>query len=118
QGHQRVDMPAVHWVSQPRHGNRHEKMLAERLDAYVVRLRELASRIRALGAKPIYVIEPEGAYRRAGGEIVGQADLLDVAGVDYNGVDIFIAMSLLSERTRRVCTELGIPFFDVGADVD
>jgi hypothetical protein len=116
-GHQHVALADIQWTATPLQQD-YDVLLKDELDGFAERLRLLTRRIRDFGASPIYVMEPEGAYRGHGAAVVGRADTIEVAGRQFNGVDLYRAMRLLSDTARSVAAQSGAPYFDVGEDVD
>jgi hypothetical protein len=82
------------------------------LDLYDQRLRELARRIRAFGAEPIYVTQHRPSYRIRDGRLLVRAG---TAGqVDLSEYETLMAVN---RRTMEVCRDVGAICVDLAAEL-
>ncbi|MBI3558133.1 MAG: SGNH/GDSL hydrolase family protein [Deltaproteobacteria bacterium] len=116
-GQQRIEFTSAKWTSIPLQQDL-PRLLHAATAEYAARLRVLAEKIRGFGAVPVYVVEPEGAFRGQGAKLVGLVDSIEVNGLRYNGMDLYQATRLMAEATRSVSKEVGAPFIDVAQDME
>lgn len=82
---------------------------ADELEAYRARLRELAWRIQAMGAVPVFVTQTANGYRLKNGRLFGR---------DVNGsvaVDPYHRLAAFNAATLGVCDDLRMACVDAGA---
>lgn len=84
-----------------------------RLNEYANRLRILADKTYALGAKPIFVSQPSRRYRITPNGIQGLDKVNVYDGHPYNGVDYYHMMKKLDNVTKSVAAEKGALFVDL-----
>ncbi len=117
-GHGRDDIAARTWTTEPLLRD-HAEVLRERLAGYRARLRVLAERARAHGARPIFVTQPRASYRvRRDGVVEGLARVSRVGGRGMNGVDMYHVMQLFGRATLDVCAEADGVCVDAANEVD
>lgn len=79
---------------------------------YEARLHEMAARIRALGAEPIFVTQRRGDSRLVDGKMVGL-----VSDGERNGLDDWLLLSQLNDVARKVCTDEHMRCLDLARDL-
>ncbi|MBI2586644.1 MAG: SGNH/GDSL hydrolase family protein [Rhodospirillales bacterium] len=91
---------------------RKERELKNGLDQYEQRLRELARRIRAFGAEPIYVTQHRPSYRICDGRVLGR--VADDGRVDLSEFETLMAVN---RRTMAVCRDVKAICIDLAAEL-
>ncbi|MDP7651512.1 MAG: SGNH/GDSL hydrolase family protein [Rhodospirillales bacterium] len=89
-----------------------ERKHAAKLAAYEDRLRELTRRIRAFGARPIFVTQHRAGYRVVGGRVLSPV-MKD--GTLYVGR--YADQMAINRKTMRVCGELKAICIDLASDL-
>jgi hypothetical protein len=90
-----------------------EEALAADLSAYAARLTELAKRIRAHGAVPIFMTQPAGYYRLVDGELYGQPQPDGSVNVGA-----YFRLMAFNDQLLATCRALNEVCFDVAREVE
>jgi lysophospholipase L1-like esterase len=115
-GHSSVDFKKVIWTRQAIQSD--YQVMQPRLNAYADRLRILADLTYALGAKPIFVSQPDRHYRVTPDGIEGQSGVSVYDDREINGVDHYHMMRKLDRVTEAVAIEKGALFIDLASYKD
>lgn len=90
-----------------------DEALAADLAAYAARLTELAKRIRAHGAVPIFMTQPAGYYRLVDGELYGQPQPDGSVNVGA-----YFRLMAFNDQLLATCRTLNEVCFDVAREVE
>ena len=115
--HHRENFSEWDWVSTRRFAGSHRDLTEDKLRRYGSRLSVLTSRIRQMGATPIFVTQPSRHYKFIGGVIHGTAHEFDWGGGMVNGVDVGHMMRLLDRTTMRTCEQEAGICIDLAVDL-
>ncbi len=91
---------------------RRERELGRGLDLYAQRLRELARRIRAFGAEPIFVTQARPTYRIVDGRVLGRVGAGGKVELPH-----YETLTAVNRRTMSVCREVGAICIDLAAEL-
>ena len=87
------------------------------LEGYALRLRVLGAKARELGATPVFVTQPSRRYKASGDAVLGVAKPFKHGDIMINGVDYYLMLKLLNEKTLEAGRrEGGIPI-DLASEV-
>jgi len=111
--HRFIDFSRQHWTDKAIQCN--YDFMEKRLDEYANRLRILADKTYAIGAKPIFVSQPSRRYQITPGGVRGQDSVRFYDGHPYNGVDFYQMMRKLDNVTKSVAVEKGASFVDLAS---
>jgi len=115
--HHRENFSEWDWVSTNRFAGSYEDLMKDKLRRYGGRLSVLTSRIRQMGATPIFVTQPSRLYKFISGVIHGTAHEFDWGGATVNGVDVGHMMRLLDRTTMRTCEQQSAICIDLAVDL-
>jgi lysophospholipase L1-like esterase len=112
--HRSIDFNKMIWTRDALQND--YEFMQPRLNAFANRLRILADRTLASGAKPIFVTQPSRRYRisAAGIEGIQEASSYD-DGHQYNGVDYYHMMKRFDSVTKVVAIEKNVYFVDLSS---
>lgn len=114
--HARIDHAGMTWIEAPEPAAvtaADDRTLAERLDGYQTRIRELIRRARGLGAEAIVVTQTRGNWRREGGK------LLFARGPDGRpNVVGYIETTLFNRWAMAACREANAICLDLGSEIE
>jgi hypothetical protein len=116
-GHRLVNFQKQEWVDAPKITN-HQELIGPRLQAYEQRLKALDERVRRLGGVPIYVTQPIRRCKNLDGKTVGVAETESFEGIEIDGVDSCIMMSMLNNKTMEFCREVGGVCLDLASELE
>ncbi len=106
--HTAVDFAHAEWTDKPNTAdNRQARSVADPV-AYGERLRQLAARIRAMGAVPVFVTQSRGDFKVVDGKVLGM-----VAKDGLNGVDQWRLLAEFNAVTLAICAEQGVTCLDL-----
>ena len=109
-----VWMPVSEWTN-PEKLRSH---ISQKLDNYKRRLQVLSSRIKRLGAEPIYVTQRRGDYRFVNGELETLVQEHQVTDEFVPSDKNLVQMSLFNEVTLAFCRERKLYCIDLAENID
>ena len=115
-GHLRTDFSTVRWVNVPR-ASHHVEMMRPLLQKYAERLRLLDHKVRAMGARPVFVTQPTHRCRYERRQVLGTDEEMSFYGVVINGVDYCIMIHLQNEKTMDICKDLNGICLDLASEL-
>ena len=115
-GHSHIELTKMKWTDKPSR-NDYPALMEKRRAAYYRRLVTLAQRIKAIGAKPIFVTQVFSAYYSDGGTIKGLDEEIKYEGKVVNGVDVFHMFSILNGAMMKACEEAGGICIDLAKEI-
>ena len=92
--------------------------ISQKLDDYKRRLQVLSSRIKRLGAEPIYVTQRRGDYRFVNGELETLVQENQVTDEFVPSDKNLVQMSLFNEVTLAFCRERKLYCIDLAENID
>ncbi len=102
--HRSIDFQTKEWTAAPLIPDK-TQILKPRLDAYQDRLILIGNKIKAWGAKPIFITQTSRLFRDDENKILGIKDPLPYGEQQINGVDFYDILMAFNESTLKVCHE-------------
>jgi lysophospholipase L1-like esterase len=110
--HTALDFARAQWTDRPNTAsNREARSVADPV-AYAARLRQMAERIEAMGAKAVFVTQTRGDYKMIDGKVWGL-----IRDDELNGVDNWRLLDEFNRVTLMVCAEGRATCLDLAKEV-
>ncbi len=110
--HVALDYAHAQWTDTPNTADNREARPVADPAAYAERLRQIADRIEAMGAKPVFVTQARGDYKRIDGKVWGI-----VGSHRLNGVDNWRLLAEFNAVTLAVCAERKVVCLDLAEEL-
>lgn len=105
------------WVNKGLIGN-YDFLMNNKLVQYGNRINILCKKVKALGAKCIFVTQKNRAYYLNNGVVFGSNSIHEYNGKRYNGVDFHHMMTLINSKTLEICSKNGGIGIDLASELD
>ena len=115
-GHERVEWHKISYSDRPLVLD-HQKLMDNRIRAFEKRLRALVQKVRALGGTPVFATQTYRTHKLENGRLLGFSTPRAFAGTEINGVDLYLIMGIINEKTMEVCQASGGICIDLATEL-